>query len=175
MGRGGNFVLKGVPHAYRIRVTAPLDVRVERVVLREGVDRETARWLCGKTDSERACFLHSIYGGRWDDPSGYDRVYVVTGPSVDAEVAGVVAELGRRTGTDEGLRALRMRVAAARVKAGIATDPSLFLPVFDALPEGDRIVLRGVVHAPRELRRVEDAARRLAGEVPVRSELHYRK
>ena len=93
MGRGGNFVLKDVPHAYRIRVTAPLEVRMERIVKREGVDRDTARWLCEKTDSERACFLHAIYGGQWDDPAEYDRVFSVTGQSVDAEVAAITEVL----------------------------------------------------------------------------------
>ncbi|HEY6011186.1 MAG TPA: YjbE family putative metal transport protein [Nitrospirota bacterium] len=95
VGRGGNFVLKGVPHAFRIRVSAPMDARIERIVKREGVDRDTARWLCEKTDSERACFLHAIYGGRWDDPKEYDQVFSVAGQSVEDEVRAVItAETG---------------------------------------------------------------------------------
>src|SRR5574341_2270600 len=54
LGRGGNFLLKDVPYAFRIRVTGPMEVRIERVMKRESVDRDTARWLCEKTDRERA-------------------------------------------------------------------------------------------------------------------------
>jgi len=175
MGRGGNFVLNGVPQAYRIRVTAPIEERIERIVRREGVDRETARWLCEKTDGERACFLHAIYGGRWDDPAEYDRVLSVTGQSVDAEVKTVIDALARRAVTEGAPQALRLRAAAARVKAGIATNAAFLLPVFDVLPDGEGLVLRGVIHTPKEHMRIEEAARELASGIPLRCELHYRK
>jgi YjbE family integral membrane protein len=175
MGRGGNFLLKGVPHALRIRVTAPLDVRIERVVKREGVDRDTAKWLCEKTDHERARFLHAVYGGRWDDPAEYDRVFAVSGESVDREVESILRDLKGRTVTDKGLRALHLLTAAARVKAGIATNSRIFIPVFDVLPEGESLVLRGITHSPKELRMIDAEAKRLAGDISIRCELRYRK
>jgi YjbE family integral membrane protein len=177
VGRGGNFVLKGVPHAFRIRITAPLDARIERIIKRESVDRETARWLCNNTDKERAAFLHAIYGGRWDDPAEYDRVIHVAGQSVDSEVAEVKSILAdrERAYTESAQQILRLLSAAARVKAGIATNPRFFIPVFDVQPEGKGLVLRGITHTPKEHKQIEDEARRLAGEVPLRCDLHYRK
>jgi YjbE family integral membrane protein len=177
MGRGGNFVLKEVPHAFRIRVTALLDARIERIIRRESVDRDTARWLCDKTDKERACFLQAIYGGRWNDPAEYDRVLHVAGQSVDKEVAGVESVLAERERacTETAREALRLLSRAAKVKAGVATNPRFFIPVFDVLPEGEGLVLRGITHTPKEHKRIEDEARRLAGEVPLRCDLHYRK
>ncbi len=175
VGRGGNFVLKGIPHAYRIRVTAPMDVRIERTMKRESVDRDTARWLCEKTDSERACFLHAIYGGKWDDPAEYDRVLSVKGQSVDQEVKAIIKALSQLTVTEEARKVLRLRTAAARVKAGIATNAHFFIPVFDVLPDGEGLILRGITHTPKEHKRIEDEAKRLAGDLPVRCELHYRK
>jgi cytidylate kinase len=175
MGRGGNFILKGIPHVFRVRVTAPPDVRMERIVKREGVDRETARWLCEKTDQERAGFLHSIYGGRWDDPAEYDQVFSVAGQSVDREVKAVVDALAHRTVTVAAQKALLLRVAAARVKAGIATDPSFFIPVLDVLPDGEGLVIRGITHTPKEHQRIEEAARKFAAGTPLRYELHFRK
>jgi len=177
MGRGGNFLLKGVPHAYRIRVTAPLEARIERIVKRETVDQDTAQWLCEKTDHERACFLHAVYGGRWDDPANYDAVISVAGQSVDSSVAEVKSGLAGRelAGTEEARKTLRLLAAAARVKAGIATNPRLFIPVFDVLPDGEGLVLRGITHTPKEHRRIEDEAGKLAGGLRLRCELHYRK
>ncbi len=175
MGRGGNFVLKDVAHAYRIRVTAPLDVRIERIVQREGVDRETAQWLCEKTDRERAGFLHAIYGSRWDDPAEYDHVYAVSGQSVERNVKEVIKALTGRPVTFRGQQTLRLLTAAARIKAGIATNPRFFIPVFDVLPDGDGLVLRGITHTPKEHTHIEEEARRLAGDLPLRCKLHYRR
>ena len=175
MGRGGNFLLKDVPHAFRTRMAAPLEVRVERIMNREGVDRESARWLCEKTDSERSCFLHAIYGGQWDDPAEYDRVFLVKDQPVDAEVAAITGVLRNLPVAAETVRSLHLRTTAAKVRAGIATNPKFFIPVFDVLPEGQGLVLRGITHTPKEHQRIEDEAKRLAGEVPLRCELHYRK
>jgi hypothetical protein len=77
--------------------------------------------------------------------------------------------------TEEARRVLRLRTAAARVKAGIVTNSDFFIPVFDVLPDGEGLVLRGVTHTPMEHKRIEDEAKRLAGDLPVRCELHYRK
>jgi cytidylate kinase len=175
VGRGGNFVLKGIPHACRIRVSAPMDARIERIMQRESVDRDTARWLCEKTDSERSCFLHAIYGGKWDDPKEYDQVYTVAGQSVESEVRAIIKALSARTVTDEARKTLRLRTVAARVKAGIATNPHFFIPIFDVLPDGEGIILRGTTHTPKEHQRIEAAAKELAGGLPIRCELHYRK
>ena len=177
MGRGGNFLLKDISHAYRIRVQAPIEARIERVVTREGVDQQTARWLCDKTDSERSCFLHAIYGKRWDDPAEYDRVFDAGQQEVDAIVLLVREQLEKREGlaTDEARKLLSMRAAAAKIKAGIATNSRFFVPTLDVVYDGASVVLRGITHSPKEHEAIEEAARQLAGELPFRCELHYRK
>jgi YjbE family integral membrane protein len=177
MGRGGNFLLKEVPQALRVRITAPLEDRIERVVKREGVDRDTAKWLCEKTDNERSCFLRSLYGKAWDDPAEYDNVFQATGQSIDGIVAEVKSALKERElrATDAAQHTLRMLAAAAKIKAGIAVNPRFFIPVLDVVYEGTGLILRGVTHTPKEHKRIEDEARRLAGGLPLRCELHYRK
>jgi len=174
MGRGANFALKGVPHAYRVRVEAPLDIRIERIMLREQVNRDAAKLLCERTDHDRARFLHSLYGGRWDDPAEYDRVLTVTSQAVDAEVRDICENLKRLPVTESALSDLAVRSAAARVRAGIAIDRTLFVPVFDVIAEAGTVVLRGVTHSPAEHARIETQAKRLAGDIPLRCELHYR-
>jgi hypothetical protein len=77
--------------------------------------------------------------------------------------------------TSKGLQTLRLLAAAARVKAGIATNPRLFIPVFDVLPDGDGLVLRGITHSPKEHSIIDQEAKKLAGDLPIRCDLHYRK
>src|SRR5208337_1558702 len=50
MGRGGNYLLKGVPFALRVRIVELFEERVARVSEREGTDEESARWLIERTD-----------------------------------------------------------------------------------------------------------------------------
>ena len=49
IGRGGNFLLRGIPFALAVRVVAPLDDRIERLIWRESIDRESALWLIEKS------------------------------------------------------------------------------------------------------------------------------
>jgi osmotically-inducible protein OsmY len=69
---------------------------------------------------------------------------------------------------------LRMKSLAAKIKAELLTDPSFFIPTLDVIDDGKEIVLRGVIHNPKEHKRIEEKAKGLAGDVPIKCELHYR-
>jgi len=176
MGRGGNFLLKDIPYALRIRVVAPIDKRIDRIMERESVDKDTAHWLQEKTDKERACFIHLIYGKHWDSPEEYDMVLDGGSKTLD-ELTGIVKEalLNRdKFNTAEAKNNLRLRALAAKIKAELLTDPSFFIPTLDVICDGKEIVLRGVIHNPKEHKRIEEKAKQLAGDVPIKCELHYR-
>jgi cytidylate kinase len=175
-GRGGNFLLKDVPHALAVRITASADSRVSRIMERESVDRETAKWLIGKTDGDRACFIRTIYGKEWDNAEWYDMAFD-TGNRPPEEIVEILKrELLLREGfrDDAAMKALGLRETAARIRAVILTTPSFHVPTLDVFIEDDFIVVRGVVHSPKEHKRIEDAALEIAGEFRVRCELHYR-
>jgi cytidylate kinase len=176
MGRGGNFLLRDIPHAVRIRVVASLEARIERLMVRDSVDRETARWLAEKTDRGRSRFLYSLYGKHWDDPAEFDFVFKTDVKSLEEIISSVKDFLLERDqfNTPDSRKILQMRAAAAKVKAGLLTNPSLFVPTLDVHDDGKAIVLQGVVHNPKEHKRIEEAARKLTGDLPLRCELHYR-
>ena len=176
MGRGGSFLLKDVPFALRIRIVAPLANRIERIMTRESVDRHTAEWLIEKVDSDRRCFIHALYGKNWDEELEYDRLFDTSQVSLNEVVATVkelLAERDRNT-SEPARKTLEMRAAAARIKAGLLTDSRLFVPIMDVFYDGKDIVLRAIVHNPREHRKVEEAGRRLAGQLPFRCDLQHR-
>ncbi len=176
MGRGGNFLLKDVPYALRIRVVAPIEMRVERLMKRETVDRDTAHWLAEKTDRERACLIHLLYGKHWDDYAEYDMVFDTGGKTLE-EIITIVKDMlldKEKFNTEEARKNLQILAVAAKVKAGILTNPSFFIPTLDVYHDGKSLVLRGVIHNPKEHKRIEDEAKILAGDVPIKCELHYR-
>ncbi|RJQ46606.1 MAG: cytidylate kinase-like family protein [Nitrospiraceae bacterium] len=175
MGRGGNFLLKDIQSAFRVRIIAPLEKRIERITMRESVDRETAKWLIKKTDTERECFIRSIYGKELNNPDEYD-IILDAGKRQEEEIINIISEnLQEREQIQGDNKTLSLRAEAARLKAGLLTNSRLFVPTLEVFHEGDSLVLRGIVHNPKEHKVVEEEAKRLTRGRPVRCELHYRK
>jgi len=177
MGRGGNFLLKGIPYALRIRVVAPIDMRIERIIKRESVDKDTAQWLIEKTDRERSCLIHLLYGKHWDDGAEYDALFN-TGVKTLDEIVNIIKDMlleKENINTDAARKLLQIRAMAAKIKAEILIDQDLFIPTLDVYPDGENLILRGVIHNPKEHKTIEDKARKIAGGVPLKCELHYRR
>ncbi|MCA1961265.1 MAG: cytidylate kinase family protein [Desulfomonile sp.] len=176
MERGGNVLLRGVPHAYRIRIVAPLEDRIKNIARDEFIDAETARWLAKRTDHERSGFIYSLFGIHWDDPAEYDQVFDTGELPIESVVSLVTEELLARDQlrTPESLKILEMRALAAKVKAGLVMDPKLFTPTLDVEFDGNELVLRGIVHSAKEHKRLEEAAKKLAGDQNLRCELGLR-
>jgi cytidylate kinase len=176
MGRGANFLLAGIPHALRVRVTAPLEARVAELAKRESLTEKAARWLIEKTDHERACFIYSLYRVQWDDPQKYDLNLNTAQMPVEDIVRILIQRLVERdlAKSETSQRDLEMRALAARVKAGIMTTPGLLLPTLEVEVDGRQLFVRGVIHNRTEKTRVEEIARSLAAEVPLSFDLQLR-
>ena len=175
MGRGGNFLLKGIPYALRVRVTAPIEQRVQRIMKRESMDKDTAHWLAEKTDRERSCLIHLLYGKHWDDHAEYDMVFDTSVKTLD-EIVNIVKDTlleKEKFNTEAARKLLQIRAIAAKIKAEILIDHGLFIPTLDVYPEGENLILRGVIHSPKEHKKIEDKAKR-SGDIPLKCELHYR-
>jgi cytidylate kinase len=175
-GRGSNFLMEGIPHAYRIRIVSPLEDRIERVTQRESIDRETARWLIERGDRERAGFVHALYGKDVNDPRFYDTVFDRGDQSLD-EIIEIVRQnlLARdRLKNDAAQRLLFIRAVSAKIKAKLIMDSHLYVPILDAVYTDTEIVLRGIVRKSDQYRRIVDAARGLSEDVPLKIELRYR-
>jgi cytidylate kinase len=181
MGRGGNLLLKGIPHALRVMIKAPVEIRAQKVMEREGMNRENALWLMEKADGEMARSVYLIHGRNWDDPDEYDLVFDTSVTPVGQIVPLVRnALLERDTHKTEQAKAmLQLRSIAARVKAAIATEPTFSISVLDVDPKEEGlpeygIVVRGAVHDRDDIKKIETLARATAGTLPVEVQLQYR-
>ncbi|MFH0727518.1 MAG: cytidylate kinase-like family protein [Pseudomonadota bacterium] len=176
MGRGANLLLKGIAHVLSIRIIAPMEERVQRIMRRESVNSQTGQWMVKKIDQERSRFLYSMYGRHAETPESYDLIINTGSRSLEsvAQMVKTLLEEKEKLRTSESQGVSEIRAAAARVKAGLATDQSLFIPTLEVDNDGRNILLRGIVHNPKEQKRLEEAATKLAGGLSVKSELHYR-
>ncbi len=181
MGRGGNFLLRGIPFAFRVHLKASMDDRIDRLIKREGIDSGNARWLIEKVDKEMAGAVYLIYGSAWDDPKQYDRVFDTSTQNAGEIVTAIKEELLNRTsaGTEKARQVLQLRALAAKVRARIAIEPTFPISALDVRPKEEGliqygIIVRGVVYNKSAMGPIQEAAKKICGEVPVEFELQYR-
>lgn len=73
VGRGAKFLLpKGA--GFSVRIVAPIEFRVEQLVLRRGVTAQEARRLIRKSDTDRKSFVKTYFHHDVTDPHVHDLV-----------------------------------------------------------------------------------------------------
>ncbi|OPY74401.1 MAG: cytidylate kinase [Syntrophorhabdus sp. PtaU1.Bin050] len=176
IGRGANFLLKEVPYVLKVRFEAPLETRIQYVVERDSIDYDTARWFIQKLDRESAAYVKSVFHKDWGDPKAYDMV-INTGAQSNGVIKNSIKEAladKERFNTEENRREMALWSVAADIRASIMTNPKIQTPTLQVEPVGGTIILRGLTHNPAEHNIIEAEARRIAGTIPVKCELHYR-
>jgi cytidylate kinase len=176
VGRGGAFLLAGVPTALHVRIVAPLAARIERIMRREHADHDSVRRLIERVDRERAGFIRAVYRRPWDEPALFDATYDTSLLDPPAVIQDILPRLSARDQADAGAarRIIDRRLAAARVRAALCTDPHLQLPTLEVAEDESGILVRGVLHRPEEKRRIEETACAHAGGHPLHFDLRYR-
>ena len=182
MGRGGNFLLKEISYALRVRTVAPIEKRIETVMKWEGeTSSEHARWLIEKADKDMAGTVYMIYGSQWDDPKQYDMVFDTGILSYDEIISSIKDKLKKKEQfkTEETKKVLKLKVLAAKIKADIAINTKFFISSLnvDFKEKGlvkYGLILRGVVHDQNDIKHIEDKAKELSGDVPIECDIQYR-
>ena len=85
VGRASQLVLANHPDVFHVRVTAPLEVRCERLMVSRGLDADAARKLVEQHDRWREQYLRNYHKADWNDPLLY-HLTINTG-KVDEENA----------------------------------------------------------------------------------------
>jgi cytidylate kinase len=74
LGRGSQVVLADWPGVFRVRVVAPLAMRVASVQAGSGIPADIATALVEARDKARAGYVYRYYGVQANDPTLYDMV-----------------------------------------------------------------------------------------------------
>jgi cytidylate kinase len=176
IGRGGSFLLQGVPFCLRVRLVAPLEVRLEAIMARERLTRKAAERLIAQVDGERACYIKANYGSDWEADQVYDLTLNTDSLTHDRVVDILAENLAAkdRLATPEAKARLALAALGYRLKARIATDPRVLVPTLEVFPEGEALVVSGIMHTPKEFHLLQEMAREVCVDRPVRFDLHRR-
>ena len=143
--RGGQMLLRGIPHALRVFVIAPFELRVKRVMKKmsgqaqEGVDVRTTVEMVRRSDQEKHGRIRYLYDVDWGDPALYDLVLNTEKLTVDAGVeaiAGLVRSLAATAESRQQVRDRALSLARAR-RAGGAPRHAQVPPERRLRPRGD--------------------------------------
>jgi len=74
VGRGADLITQSVPGGFHVRLVAPLETRIRRLMDLQNCDASAAQTLVQKTDLARRRHLQANFGQEIDDPHSYDLV-----------------------------------------------------------------------------------------------------
>ncbi len=93
VGRGANFVLPP-ENRFRVRIIAPLELRVNRVAETHGVSKKEAKRHVLRTESDRQAFVRKYFHSDIGDPANYDVILNTGTLSVESAAAAICSALG---------------------------------------------------------------------------------
>ena len=133
IGGGGQWLLRGVPHALRARIVAPFPERVTRLTAtlsaqgRERVTPKTVAQFIRRDDIQKSARMRYLFDADVKDPSLYDVLINTAAFSRDAAVA-LLAELAGRpefVTTEDARQLVVDRVVASQVEVALAGHPDM--------------------------------------------------
>jgi cytidylate kinase len=131
MGRGGQWLLRGIPHVLRLRVIAPFEQRVRRWIkrttemTRETPNQRAAAAFVRRDDTEKSGRMRYLYEVGLEDPTLYDVVINTETLTYEAGVDMIERALLRPdlATTDAAREVVRSRALASRVQVALAIHP----------------------------------------------------
>jgi cytidylate kinase len=183
IGRGGQWLLRGIAHALRVRVVAPFDERVRRVegalAKQVGVEasahatRETVEKLLRRDDADKLGRMRYLYSRDLNDPLLYDTVINNGGPGIEGAVGAIVllAQRPSMDATPASMQLLIDRAVASRVQVALMVDPRTrrFRQCdVEASAGSVRVTTRAPAAAVEAVARAVDGVRRVqVTEIPI--------
>ncbi len=164
-GWGANHLLESVPHVLRLRVCAPFDFRVTRMMERlSTTDQAAVEKKVRLSDEAAAAITRRHFDVKWSDAIHYDLVLNTERISVDDCADQVMHMLSkpRFSESPESSQRLSDLAMAARVRAALRSDEHTRHPNFTINAHKGHVILSGIVETDHAL----NCAATVAAAVP---------
>jgi cytidylate kinase len=173
-GWGATVLLRTVPHIPCIRVTAPMELRVRRLMERLETDDEAlARREIEVDDQARASRMSEAFGVRWGDPALYDLTLNTDRVSISTCVEQVLALVASREfqETPASRQLLADLALQARARGALRADERTSGIDIVVEAHAGQVKLRGIVVDEAERKRCGDLLAELPGVKAVDNQL----
>ena len=170
--RSGPFFVRDVRHALKVRIMAPFEVRVRRVMAQDKLDQKAATAKVRTYDRELSGRIDYLFGLDWTLPENYDLVINTRDDAWEfyTDLLVVADRHPQYQATPESRQKIRDLSLAAQVRAAIATDPGTKHINIEVTARAGHVVLKGVVFSPAVLDAAAEVAQRIPGVANVSCE-----
>jgi cytidylate kinase len=152
-GWGAVHLLKDVPHVIRVRICAPLEIRIRRMMERLATDnREAVEKEIEISEEAHSAITRRHFGVNWRDPEHYDLVLSTERLSVEECVDEIecMSKKRRFQETPESIRMVDNMAVEWAVRSSLRRDGRTAGMSIHVSCDGGRVTLGGVVDTMRE-------------------------
>ena len=169
VGRWSTLLLRGVDHALRVRVCAPLELRVRRTAERLGVSHEEGHAKVEQSDRGIRARMRQFFEVEWADPLLYDLTLSTDRFTVEsgADLLCRLLVCPKWQATETSRASLAGLALAARVRAALKATPETTRLNLTVRCHAGRIELIGTVSSPAGRRAAARVAAAQSGVVSV--------
>ena len=177
-GNAGHFLLKGVSHVLRVRIVAPMEVRVKFVMELRQMSHDEAVKRIERIDKERVKWTKFLYGVDWRSPELYDIVFNMETENIrfiSSMIEFAIQQEPFKT-TPESQKAMEDLALGSLVKAAIASNPRTKDVVVSVRADAGIVTISGKVKTQEDVDLIEQMALSAPGVKQVKNEvaLNYR-
>jgi hypothetical protein len=169
-GYSGHLLLPPIRHFVRVRIEAPLDLRVTMTMKRLGCDEKSARDYISKADEYRVKWARFMYGRDIRNTLLYDLTLNLGHMTLEAAcgiLQCIMSEKDFQASSESQAEVERLYLAT-RVEVALITDPRTQSLEISAAVQDDGISLIGPYLDGRDLSAVKEVAGGVAGVENVR-------
>ncbi|MDR3337478.1 MAG: cytidylate kinase family protein [Treponema sp.] len=174
IGRGANAIFKGMPGVISVYLSAPFEIRLERVKSYFHCDEKKARQIIERSDHDRVGFHHYFFDIDWRDPANY-HVTLNTGNLHPATCAQAIKYLRDAAVTPEVeaeyAKRLKELSLGQQIVHHILYKKNIPIHFLEAAVSGEKVDLYGVVNSQALVEATLAAAREIADGVAVHSDI----
>lgn len=177
LGRGGQYVLKDLRGVLHVRVVAPLESRIGRIMKRYDCDERHAARIIEHNDHERAGFHKFFFDGNWEETSLYDLVINTGSLSSEAaarlilDVANGAELMARQKETNLKLTDLSLE---HRIKTDIIYTEKVSVQFLEIAADNGVVTLSGIAADSDDVGRCEQIAAAGDDVKAVRNEIYFK-
>ncbi len=166
-GNAGHLMLRAAPPVLRVRIVAPMEVRIAMARQRMCLDHDQARAYIEEVDRGRRKWTQFLYGVDWTDPALYDFVLNLEIMNIQeaCEVVGAAARQKRYELTTRWQAAMNDFALASRVRAALSLNrrTAHLRPEVEA--RGGRVTIQGKLVRIEEMEEIRQIALQVPGVV----------
>lgn len=172
IGRGGQALLKDIAGTLHVRIVAPFETRIQRLMDQEGYDKKKSEQHVILNDHDSAGFIRSFFDIDWDDVNMYDLVLNTRTMSVGAATSLIHAAINAQefnVSSQQIEKKLIDMSLEEKSKSVLVGFPGIDLTNVEAAD--GVVVLSGLARSGQNIEACQNAVSKIEGVKKVRSKM----